>query len=159
MLLESEVDAFVADPASFTSTLREREVEYLTLFELDLPFIVDGGKPVPSIDSLPRRGSAHAGTAAAGDVLQGMPGCPGVARGRARVILDCSDPFALEPGDVLIAPLTDPAWTPLFVPAAAVFRAWCRALMPPNASPTAPWSKSTATPARSRFSDRASRLM
>jgi rifampicin phosphotransferase len=120
MLLESEVDGFVADPASFTTTLRQREVEYLTLFELDLPFIVDGGKPVPSIDSLPRRGSAHAGTAAAGDVLQGMPGCPGVARGRARVILDCSDPFALEPGDVLIAPLTDPAWTPLFVPAAAV---------------------------------------
>jgi pyruvate,water dikinase len=28
--------------------------------------------------------------------------------------------LALEPGDVLIAPITDPAWTPLFVPAAAV---------------------------------------
>ena len=25
-----------------------------------------------------------------------------------------------EPGDVLIAPFTDPAWTPLFLPAAAV---------------------------------------
>jgi pyruvate,water dikinase len=26
----------------------------------------------------------------------------------------------LEPGEILVAPLTDPAWTPLFVPAAAV---------------------------------------
>jgi rifampicin phosphotransferase len=26
----------------------------------------------------------------------------------------------LEPGDVLVAPITDPSWTPLFVPAAAV---------------------------------------
>jgi pyruvate,water dikinase len=43
-----------------------------------------------------------------------------VAEGRARVILDPNDPLALEPGDVLIAPITDPSWTPLFVPAAAV---------------------------------------
>ena len=52
--------------------------------------------------------------------LTGIPGCPGVARGRARVVLDPSDPRGLEPGDVLVAPLTDPSWTPLFVPAAAV---------------------------------------
>ena len=45
---------------------------------------------------------------------------PGVATGRARVILDSNDPTALEPGDVLVAPITDPSWTPLFVPAAAV---------------------------------------
>jgi pyruvate,water dikinase len=36
------------------------------------------------------------------------------------VILSPDDPTALEPGDVLIAPITDPAWTPLFVPAGAV---------------------------------------
>ena len=35
-------------------------------------------------------------------------------------MLDPSDPTALEPGDVLVAPITDPSWTPLFVPAAAV---------------------------------------
>ena len=40
--------------------------------------------------------------------------------GRARVVLHPGDPCALEPGDVLIAPITDPAWTPLFVPAVAV---------------------------------------
>ncbi len=56
----------------------------------------------------------------AGDTLQGLPGCPGTAVGRARVILDSHDPLALEPGDILIAPITDPSWTPLFVPSAAV---------------------------------------
>ena len=35
-------------------------------------------------------------------------------------MLDPADPRGLQPGDVLIAPLTDPAWTPLFLPAAAV---------------------------------------
>jgi pyruvate,water dikinase len=49
-----------------------------------------------------------------------MPGCAGIVTGRAAVVLDPSDPTALEPGDILVAPLTDPAWTPLFVPAAAV---------------------------------------
>jgi len=40
--------------------------------------------------------------------------------GRARVILDPFDGGELEPGEVLVAPITDPSWTPLFVPAAAV---------------------------------------
>ncbi len=35
-------------------------------------------------------------------------------------MLDSNDPSALQPGDVLIAPITDPSWTPLFVPAAGV---------------------------------------
>ena len=36
------------------------------------------------------------------------------------MITDPSDPGDLGPGDVLVAPLTDPAWTPLFVPVEAV---------------------------------------
>jgi pyruvate,water dikinase len=68
----------------------------------------------------PRKGDRHVDVAVAGDVLSGAAGSGGVATGRARVVLDPSDPFALEPGDVLVAPNTDPAWTPLFVPAAAV---------------------------------------
>ncbi len=36
------------------------------------------------------------------------------------MILAAADPLALEPGDVLVAPVTDPAWTPLFVPAGGV---------------------------------------
>ena len=43
-----------------------------------------------------------------------------MAIGRARVITDPGDPRGLEPGDVLVAAITDPAWTPLFVSAGAV---------------------------------------
>src|SRR6185369_823214 len=31
-----------------------------------------------------------------------------------------SDANGLNPGDILVAPMTDPAWTPLFLPASAV---------------------------------------
>ena len=55
-----------------------------------------------------------------GAVLRGDAGCSGVAQGRVRVVLDPSDAVDLEPGEVLVAPLTDPSWTPLFLPAAAV---------------------------------------
>ena len=43
-----------------------------------------------------------------------------IARGVARVVLDAGDPGDLQPGDVLIAPNTDPSWTPLFMSASAV---------------------------------------
>jgi phosphoenolpyruvate synthase/pyruvate phosphate dikinase len=72
------------------------------------------------VSSWPIRGGRPVSVANVGDTLQGVPGCPGVARGRARVILDSHDPTALEPGDVLVAPITDPSWTPLFVPASGV---------------------------------------
>ena len=73
---------------------------------------------------IPRRGPGGTPPCSRGWVRarrsQGVPGCSGVAEGRARVVLDSNDPTALDPGDVLVAPITDPSWTPLFVPAAAV---------------------------------------
>ena len=118
MLLADELDAFVAAPDEFRARLTAREEQYLELFQLDPPFIVNGS--VKPLSQWARRGGPEASKAVVGDVLSGVPGSPGVATGRARVILDPADPMALEPGDVLIAPITDPAWTPLFVPAAAV---------------------------------------
>ena len=88
------------------------------LGSLEPPFLFDSSPP--SNTTWPKRGDNRPSVAGVGEVLAGLPGCPGVARGRARVVLHASDPSALEPGDVLIAPMTDPAWTPLFVPAAAV---------------------------------------
>jgi phosphohistidine swiveling domain-containing protein len=58
---------------------------------------------------------------ARGDVLlRGTPASPGVASGPARVVLTVAEFGALKSGDVLIAPYTNPAWTPLFQRAAAV---------------------------------------
>lgn len=118
MLADEEVDDFLERPADFTDELRSRERDYLELFELEPPFVVVGAPP--PLSEWPRRGATVVETAGVGDALSGIPGCPGTATGRARVILDPGDPGALEPGDILVAPVTDPAWTPLFVPAAAV---------------------------------------
>ncbi len=55
-----------------------------------------------------------------GNGLAGLPASPGRASGPARVICTPEEFDRLQPGDVLIAPVTTPAWTPLFVHAAAV---------------------------------------
>ncbi len=54
------------------------------------------------------------------NLLVGDCASPGVATGTARVIRDPSVSADMAPGDVLVAPYTDPAWTPLFPGAAAI---------------------------------------
>jgi pyruvate,water dikinase len=53
-------------------------------------------------------------------LLMGTPGSPGIARGPAKIIHDVSEFGKLQAGDVLVAPVTNPAWTPLFQRAVAV---------------------------------------
>jgi pyruvate,water dikinase len=48
--------------------------------------------------------------------LRGTPASGGVVAGRARVILEPSG-ASLQPGEILVAPSTDPGWTPLFLTA------------------------------------------
>ena len=45
---------------------------------------------------------------------------PGCARGPARVLSSIAEARQLQPGEILVVRSTDPAWTPLFVPAAGV---------------------------------------
>ena len=51
--------------------------------------------------------------------LVGSPASVGVVSGPARVILDPAGAH-LEPGEILVAPSTDPGWTPLFLTAAGL---------------------------------------
>ena len=51
--------------------------------------------------------------------IRGAAASPGTARGVARVIRSPSG-AKLEPGEVLVAPSTDPGWTPLFLTASAL---------------------------------------
>jgi rifampicin phosphotransferase len=53
-------------------------------------------------------------------LLNGTSGSPGVARGRVKIVHDVSEFGKLRAGDVLVAPVTNPAWTPLFQRAIAV---------------------------------------
>ncbi len=53
-------------------------------------------------------------------VLRGIPVSPGVVTGPARVIVDPRVQTQVRPGEILIAPVTDAGWTPLFLVAAGL---------------------------------------
>ena len=118
MLTKDEWYSFLDNPAPFKAVLRQRRTQFEELQQLEPPFIING--EVPPIEQWAKRGSSVVERARAGEVLTGIAGCAGTYTGTARVILSPDHPQGLEPGDVLIAPITDPAWTPLFVPAGAV---------------------------------------
>ncbi len=117
LLRDAELEDFIADPESMTEMIRERGENFEALSDLQDPFIING--EVPPLSEWAQRGSSVE-AAEAGDELAGIPGSPGVVTGRARVITDPGDPRGLEPGEILVAPITDPSWTPLFIPAAGV---------------------------------------
>ena len=48
-------------------------------------------------------------------VLKGLPVSPGRVTGPARVIMDPRRDPHLEEGEILVAPVTDTGWTPLFI--------------------------------------------
>jgi pyruvate,water dikinase len=54
-----------------------------------------------------------------GEERKGIGCCPGIIRGRARVILDPRH-AVMEPGEILVAPRTDPGWIMLFPSAAGL---------------------------------------
>lgn len=116
-LVEEELDEYVDHPASFAAQIAERRQLLAELQRRIPPFYFQGEQP--PVDTWELR-SAEIPQVVVGEVLTGLAGCAGVASGRARVVTNPGDPRGLEPGDVLIAPLTDPSWTPLFVPAEAV---------------------------------------
>ena len=120
MALESELDLLATHAADLADTLRERERQWRQLFDVEPPTFVVGGEPMTPLADVPRKGAQEAAAVRPGDVLAGAPASPGVARGRARVITDTSQIAAFEPGEILVAPQTDPSWTPLFMVASGV---------------------------------------
>ncbi len=112
-----ELADFVADPGSFSTVIDERRRRRDELQERVPPFVFEGELPDPS--TWPLRSAART-LAATDGPLRGQGVCAGIARGTARIVRDPADPRELQPGDILVAPLTDPAWTPLFLAVAGV---------------------------------------
>ena len=118
MLLESELDQYLGDPASFKAVLAERFVDHQALALLDPPYII--GMDVPPLSQWSRRDKASTETVKVGDVLKGVACSAGEYTGTARIILDPFDPSGLDAGDILVTLNTDPSWTPLFLASGAV---------------------------------------
>lgn len=85
--------------------------------------IVDGrtwilqARPVTAAPPPPAPASASDTPAAA---LTGTPGSRGTVTGTARIVRGPGDFARVHPGDILVCPFTDPAWTPLLRIAAGV---------------------------------------
>jgi pyruvate,water dikinase len=116
-LTYEEFRRYVADPTPFQAVIAERKAQCEHLNGLVPPFVFEGRQPPPSTWVSRESPSERVKV---GAKLDGIPGCGGMARGRARIVRDPGDPGSLGQGDVLVAPITDPAWTPLFLAAEAV---------------------------------------
>jgi phosphohistidine swiveling domain-containing protein len=121
MLLAGELDAYLADPASFAPVIAERLETFRDLYDIDPPFVLTADPPpLAQWPRKSRRRPDGSAPAAAETVLTGLGGSPGSYTGRSRIITGLDQAGRIEPGDVLVAPFTDAAWTPLFLVAGAV---------------------------------------
>lgn len=119
MLHIDELRAVVGGDADVATELPVRQARYLELFDYVPPFVVIG--ETPPLDEWNR----HSQTAIVpqlglGETMTGLGGAPGSIVGTVRLVRSPADPTALEPGEILVCPITDPAWTPLFLAAGGV---------------------------------------
>jgi len=104
------LDQATEPPAEAKAIVARRRAERERLFSITMPTIFHGTWEPEPRDLAPL---------APDEVLKGLSASPGIARGTVR-ILESGTSNDLQPGDVLVARLTDTGWTPLFGYAAAV---------------------------------------
>lgn len=119
MLTWPEFQSYLEDPRQFSALIAERTRTYRMLSERIPPFLFERGA-MPPVETWPLRAGSGQASGQKGDILEGIGGAPGRVIGRARIVRDTENPDVLEPGDILVAPITDPSWTPLFLAAAGV---------------------------------------
>jgi pyruvate,water dikinase len=107
-----ELAAALQDPSQELRTrIRARQQEYLRYWQIVPPRIITSDGEIPSVSH--ERANLPAGA------LAGSPVSAGTVEGKAKVILDPQNEL-LSPGEILVAPFTDPGWTPLFINASGL---------------------------------------
>ncbi len=120
MALDGELDRLVLQPDLVNAAIAQRERDWEQYAGLEIPLFLDARLPRVPVAELRRQADDTYPAASVGDTLTAIGAAAGVASGPARIITDPAHISEFEPGDVLIAPQTDPSWTPLFVVASAV---------------------------------------
>ncbi|MCP3903441.1 MAG: phosphoenolpyruvate synthase, partial [Planctomycetes bacterium] len=108
----TELPALVRESADLRSLIRSRRDAYERNSLLAPPPIVVGNFDAAQAALPPDVPATR--------VLRGIAASPGRARGPARVILRATEDEYVRPGEILVAPFTDPGWTPYFVTAAGI---------------------------------------
>ncbi|MEV0247818.1 PEP-utilizing enzyme [Nocardia sp. NPDC050712] len=102
------LDEIFGPPAEAAAVVTRRRAERARLKGIRMPDVIAGHwEPV-----------ADAGALATGASLTGIGVCPGVVEGRVKLVLSLDDD--IEPGDILVAAVTDTGHTAMFAYAAAV---------------------------------------
>ncbi len=107
-----------SDGEPLTETVTDRRREWERQRKLSPPEIL-GEIPRPMQSMFLAAEKARSGVVAEGAIV-GQPASPGRVTAVARVITELDESDRLGEGEVLVAPLTTPAWTPLFRRAAGV---------------------------------------
>lgn len=109
--LDELEDTLLRGTSGFSELIRARQAEFERNQKLTPPPVVVGDYHPTPVVSL---------TCPPADVLKGIAVSPGLATGRARVIARADQKQRVLPGEILVAPFTDPGWTPYFLPAAGI---------------------------------------
>jgi rifampicin phosphotransferase len=116
---DEALSALDGAPVAVTIDVAERRARRDEQRELQAPLMV--GRMTRMMQGLWEKMPGLVGAVRSESALvSGTPASPGRATGLVRVIRGPRDFDQLQPGEILVAPLTAPAWTPLFTSAAAV---------------------------------------
>jgi rifampicin phosphotransferase len=119
-LLRSPDEIFWFSLAEIEGILTSRQVDRATLGRRRERFALDATLRLPRvITSEGEIVEAPPGAAVPAGALAGSAASAGIIEGRARVVRKL-EAAKLDKGEILVAPYTDPAWTPLFAIAAGV---------------------------------------
>jgi rifampicin phosphotransferase len=110
-----QVTALASQPQPMHQVVQTSRAAFVADQTRAWPEIIRNGEEV-WLDQSPA-GAAEAGVEGQ---WRGVAGSPHVATGAARIIRGPEDFHRLGKGEILVAPATDPAWTPLFALASAV---------------------------------------
>ena len=101
----AQLQAAAPDAPQLQHLIRRRRLRHMRRNRSESPLTIN-------VDYRPPRHAAG--------VLIGQCASPGIVEGTVRLVLDPATDGEIKAGEILVAPYTDPAWTPLFLGAAAV---------------------------------------
>lgn len=102
-------DELIDPPPDARRLVRRRRAERERLHMIRLPLFFNGRWEPETETPVPLR---------PGESLEGLAASPGIVRGRVRILRSAHE--SLQPGEILVAQVTDTGWTPLFSFVAAV---------------------------------------
>jgi pyruvate,water dikinase len=113
--IEAAIDGAATD---LRPAIRERRSRWQRQRSLAPPLVL--GETPPMLKMVVDRAASLFNRAADPGSIRGLGASPGRAIGRVRVVRSSDEWGSLEAGEVLVAPVITPAWTPLFGRASAV---------------------------------------